>query len=178
MFRIFYISTTNPWKKLPQDVKNLHIIWKDSFHVLSNNFSYAELSFLFLLQKDSYYLHDDTTLFSFSSSERFWYISWTIFRLFLLLKDFGIFRLLLFQAFLCVFGNIYLTFLYTEKIIKNIFIIFLFFYISLTLKYEKYLSYVSYMSHVNYCNFFMNCLKIAWNHLNLFKMLYFLFSKF
>ena len=118
------------------------------------------------------------TLFSFSSSERFWYISWTIFRLFLLLKDFGIFRFLLFQAFLCVFGNIYLTFLYTEKTIKNIFIIFLFFYIFLTLKYEKYLSYVSYMSHVNFCNFFMNCLKIAWNHLNLFKMLYFLFSKF
>ena len=57
------------------------------FYVLNNNFSYTQLSFLMLLQKDSYLDHDDTGVFF----------------LFLLQKDFDIFHVLLFEAFVCFF---------------------------------------------------------------------------
>ena len=52
--------------------------------------------FLFLFQKYFYIAHK--RFLSFSSSERFWYLS----RAFL-------------KAFLCVFDNSYLSFLYLEK---------------------------------------------------------------
>ena len=41
----------------------------------------------------------------------------TLFVFFLLQKDFNIFHVLLLEAFLCVFDNIYLPFLYIEKIL-------------------------------------------------------------
>ena len=62
-------------------------------------FSYTQLSFSFVPQKDCYYIHNDTDSFF----------------LFLLHKDFDIFRALLFRVFLCVFDNIYFSFLYLEK---------------------------------------------------------------
>ena len=38
--------------------------WLNSyFYVINNNFSYTQLSFLFLLQKYSYCVHDDTDVF-------------------------------------------------------------------------------------------------------------------
>ena len=93
--------------KLCQDPQNLQINSKDIFYVLSNNFSYNQLFFLFLLQKD------------FGICLR------PFFAFFLLLKDFDIFLHASFQSFSFVFDNIYLPFLYTEKKnIKNIFISF------------------------------------------------------
>ena len=45
-------------------------ILKTIFYVLNNNFSYIQLSFVFLLQKDFYFGPDDTDVFfSFASSE-------------------------------------------------------------------------------------------------------------
>ena len=57
------------------------------------------------------------TFLSFSYSERFLYTQEHIgaICLFFLQKDFDIFHALLFDAFLCVFDNIYLPFLYLEK---------------------------------------------------------------
>ena len=63
--------------------KTLKII----FYVLNNNFSYTQLVFAFVPQKDSYYVHDDTDAFF----------------LFLLQKGLDIFHVLLFEAFLCFF---------------------------------------------------------------------------
>ena len=89
--------------KLPQDLKNPQINSKDNFYVLNNNFSYTQLSFLFLLQKDSYYLYDDTDVFF----------------LFLLQKDFDIFCVLPFKVF---FFNFFLWYLFTIFIFrKNIY---------------------------------------------------------
>ena len=51
--------------RIPQDPKNSQINSKDIFYVLNNNFSYTQLPFLFLLQKDSYYVHDETDTFFF-----------------------------------------------------------------------------------------------------------------
>ena len=63
-----------------------------TFFVLINSFSYTQLAFAFVLQKDSYYVHDDTDAFLIS----------------LLQKDFDIyletfFVLFLLEAFLCFF---------------------------------------------------------------------------
>ena len=66
--------------------------------MLNNNFSYTHLAFAFVLQKDSYYVHDDTNAFF----------------LFLIQKDFDIFHVILFEIFVCVFDNSYLSFLYIE----------------------------------------------------------------
>ena len=77
----------------------------------NNNFSYTQLSFAFLLQKYSYVNHDDTgAFFSFSSSERFLYLS----RAFFLPFFFFFFRkiLVLFTCFfpkLCFFWQYLLT---------------------------------------------------------------------
>ena len=57
------------------------------FHVLNNNFSYTQLSLVFLLEKDSSFDNDDTDAFF----------------LFLLQKDFGTFHVLLIETFLCFF---------------------------------------------------------------------------
>ena len=40
-------------------------------YVLNNKFSYTQLSFVFLLQKDSYFDYDDSDAFFSFSSERF-----------------------------------------------------------------------------------------------------------
>ena len=69
-------------------------------YMLNNNFSYIQLSFFFLLQKDSYLDHDDTDAFF----------------LFLLQKDFGTFHVLLFEAFLCFFWYLFTIFyIYIQK---------------------------------------------------------------
>ena len=95
------------------------------FYVFNNNFSYTQqLSFAFLLQKDSCYAHDDTDVFVFfPSSERFWYLSQTFFCLFFpsleifwyLLRDFC-------QSFsLCFFFYLYIIFIHNFYIYqKNI----------------------------------------------------------
>ena len=95
------------------------------FSVLNNNFSYTQLSFFFILQKGSYYVHndaDDTDVvfffrkilisawslffpfFSLSSSERFWYLSRASFRNFSL----------------CFWQYLFTIFMYKNNI-KNIF---------------------------------------------------------
>ena len=67
-----------------------------TFYMLNNGFSNTQLSFAFVPQKDSCYVHDDTEfLFHF-----------------LLQKDIDVFHVLLFGAFPCVFGNSHLSFLY------------------------------------------------------------------
>ena len=84
--------------------------------MLNNNISYTQISFVFLLQKDLYFDHDDTDVCI----------------IFLIQKDFNIFYLLLFEAFLCFLimfiyhFHIYLTyvykiyfFLFRKKCIQN-----------------------------------------------------------
>ena len=71
-------------------------------YVLNNNFSDTQLAFAYVPQKDSYYLHDNTDAFF----------------LFLLQKIFDVFWVLLFEAFFCIFNNIYLSFSYIDK--KNL----------------------------------------------------------
>ena len=74
------------------------------FYGLNNKFSYIQLSFVFLLQKDSYFDHDYTDAFSLFLPQEDFYICITpffTFFLFLLQKDFGIFCVILFEAFLC-----------------------------------------------------------------------------
>ena len=71
---------------------------------------HIDASFLFLLQRDFYIAHEHIGDFC----------------LFLLHKDFDIFHILLFEAFLCVFDNRYLSFLYIVKKIKNILSVFLY----------------------------------------------------
>ena len=68
---------------MPQDPKNLQINSKVIFYVQNNNFSYTQLSLAFVSQKSSYYVYDDTKVFF----------------LFLLRKDFDVFRVLLFEVF-------------------------------------------------------------------------------
>ena len=51
-------------------------ILKTIFYVLNNNFSYIQLSFVFLLQKDFYFGPDDTDVFFFfASSDLFLFLS-------------------------------------------------------------------------------------------------------
>ena len=80
------------------------------FYVLNNNFSYTQLSFVFLLQKNFIFNHDDTDAL-LSLSERFFYL-YRAFFLFLLQKDFAAFRVFLFEAFLSFFKSIYIYNIY------------------------------------------------------------------
>ena len=96
--------------------------------MLNNKFSCTQLYFLFLLHKDSYNVHDNAeNIFVFLLQKYFSICLEPFFAFFLLLlqKDFDIFHVLFLEAFVCVFDNIYLPFLYIEKkIIKNSFLIF------------------------------------------------------
>ena len=75
------------------------------FYVPNNHFSYNQLSFVFFFRKIL------VTILGLSSP----------FFLLLLQKDFDIFHVLLFQAFLCYFVNIYHFYVY-KKIYKKTFI--------------------------------------------------------
>ena len=77
---------------------------------LNKNFFYTQLAFAFVPQKDSYYTFSIVQL-NFDIFLRLFFA----FCLFLFQKDFDIIRQLLFRAFLCVFNNSYLSFLYIEK---------------------------------------------------------------
>ena len=105
-FSIFFMFQGQIHKtKLTQDHRNPQINSKDIFYVLSNNFSYTQLSFLFLRQEDSYYVHDDTDVFFyFSSSERFWYLSRAFF------LPLFLFRKIL-MSFACFFSKLFFVFL-------------------------------------------------------------------
>ena len=96
------ISRTNTRNKFncPRIFINLQSYLKVISYVLNNSFSYTQLSFLFVLQKNSYYVHDDTDAFF----------------LFLLQKDFHIFCVIMYYVF-----DIYLSFLYIEKDLRKIF---------------------------------------------------------
>ena len=75
-------------------------------YVLYNNFSYTQLSFVFVLQEGSCFDHNDIDACF----------------LFNLQKDFGIFHVLDLETFLSLFNNIYLLVLnICKKVIKNIF---------------------------------------------------------
>ena len=75
-------------------------------YVPNNNFSYTQLSFVFLLQIDSCLDHDDTNPFSLFFFRKI-FISlkpFFAFFLFLLHKDFGTFHVLFFNfSFFCFF---------------------------------------------------------------------------
>ena len=111
----------------------------------NNSFSYTHLTFGCASQKDSYSAHNDTNAFYFMLFFRKILISvssfFFAFLLFFPQKDFDIFHALLFEAFLCSFDNSYLSFLCIKKIIKNIFISFLYAY-NLILKYELHKLYI------------------------------------
>ena len=85
------------------------------FYVLNKNFSYTQLSFVFLLQKDSSFNHDDTDAL-LSLSERFLYLHQAFF--------FSFFREIL-LPFVCFFSKLFLVFL---KIFINQFYIYLYIY--------------------------------------------------
>ena len=98
--------------QFPTGFRTLKII----FYVVSNNFSYTQLYFVFLLQKDPYFNHDGTdTFFCFFASESFLYLSRASFRLFFffrkILLPFRCFFLKLFFAFLIISINHFYTFL-------------------------------------------------------------------
>ena len=92
--------------------------------VLNNNFSYTQLYFAFVPQKYSYFVHDDTDAFFLFPCQKDFDIClkpFFIICLFLLHKDFDIFRMLLFGTFLCFLIIFYkkifsLVFLYDLKI--------------------------------------------------------------
>ena len=90
--------------------------------MLNNNFSCAQLSFLFLFQKDLYYVHDDNDV---------------VF-LFPLQTNFDIFLELLFEAFLCVFDNIFKIFIYTKKLSKKLLVILVLFKFSTEFSSSKF----------------------------------------
>ena len=95
--------------------------------MLNNNFSYTPLVFAFVPQKDSYYSYYDTDIFFLSLHWKVFNIClwhFYLFYLFLLQKDIDIFHVLLLEAFLCVFDNTYLSFLYIEKNYKKYFVCF------------------------------------------------------
>ena len=98
MSRIFDISSIHPWNKpdCPRIFKKTRFV----FYVLNNNFFYSQVASFYVLDNaDTFYL-------------------------FLLQKDFDIFHVLISGVFLCVFDNIYLLYLYTQKnVMKNIFLI-------------------------------------------------------
>ena len=97
---------------LSQDPKNLQNSSEVTFYMLNNNFPYTQVA--------SAHVRDNTdAFFSFSYSAKFLYLSLAFF---FLLKDFDIFYKLLLEAFICVFDNTYLPFLYIQKkVIKIIF---------------------------------------------------------
>ena len=90
--------------------KNLIKQLKSYFYMLNNNFSYTQLASAFVPQEDSYYVHDDTDAFFLLHLLKNFHIFLGPFFFFVF------FRMLLLGAFLCVFNNSYLPFLYIEKI--------------------------------------------------------------
>ena len=99
------IHETKKKKIVPRSLTNLKSGSIVIYYTLYN-FFYTQLASAFVPQKDFYYIHNDTDTFF----------------LFLLQKD-----AVLFRDFLCVFDNIYVSFLYIEKrIVKNILVVFLY----------------------------------------------------
>ena len=98
-------------------------------YVLNNKFSYTQLSFVFLLQKDSYFDYDDSDAFFSFSSERFWYLSQVFFHLFLFFS----FHRKILMSFMCLFSKLFFVFfiksiyhfyIYIQKL-KKIYIVFI-----------------------------------------------------
>ena len=115
-----------------------------------NNFSYTQLSFVFVLQEDSCFDHDDIDACFLDNLQ----------------KDFGIFHVLHLETFLSLFNNIYLLVLYIcKKVIKNIF------YKLQKLSFKMRVTYVIGLLEL----FFTIFLK---NHLNCFKYNMFCFHNF
>ena len=71
----------------------------------------------------AYILHNTDAFFLFLPQQNFdtFFSSFLPFVFFLSRKNFDIFHVLLFRAFLCVFDNIYLPFLYIEQKLYKIF---------------------------------------------------------
>ena len=90
-------------------------------YVLNNKFSYTQLSFVFVLQKDSYFDYDDSDAFFFFFFRKI-LISvsglFSPFFFFLPQRDFDVFHVLVFKAFLCFFfiKSIYHFYIYIQKI--------------------------------------------------------------
>ena len=106
-FHIFF--RTNSWNKFNclRIFKKIQKVIKYLPFMLNYNFSYTQLAFTFVPQKDSYYIHNDAELFFLSSSERFWYLPWAFFCLlsFSFSETFWYLSLASFQS---VFDNSYL----------------------------------------------------------------------
>ena len=75
-------------------------------YVLNSKFSYTQLSFVFLLQKDSYFDYDDNDAFFSFSSERLWYLSQVFFHLFLFFS----FHRKILMSFMCLFSKLFFVF--------------------------------------------------------------------
>ena len=110
------------------------------YYVVNNNFSYTQRSFLFFLQKDSYYIHDDTDAFF----------------LFFLQKDFDICLLPFFGfflSFMCFFLKLFYVFLiifiYHFYIQKQRFLLV---FICNKTKIIKYILLVLYTEKINFKN--------------------------
>ena len=112
------------------------------FYVPNNHFSYNQLSFVFFFRKIL------VTILGLSSP----------FFLLLLQKDFDIFHVLLFQAFLCYFVNIYHFYVY-KKIYKKTFIS----YISIFLTFFSRILFIK-IFHQNF--FYQNFLLQNFFHQN------------
>ena len=106
---------------MSQDPKNLQINSKDIFYVPKTNF----LFFAFFKKNFITFTMILTVFFFFFFRKILISVSslFSCFFFFFFQKELDIFHVLLFKAFLCVFDNIYIPFLYIEeKILKNIFI--------------------------------------------------------
>ena len=113
--------------------------WTVIFYVLNNNFSYAQLASIFVSQKDSYYVHNDTdAFFSFLHQLNFDIFPEPFFAFcfFLLQINVDIFCLLLCWVFLYVFDKSCLSlFIYRKKNYKKYFF----------LCFKNYVSYMSFL---------------------------------
>ena len=107
------------------------------FQALNNNFSYTQLSFVFLLQKNYQFDHDDADVFFLFFFRKAFISVLDLFNffLFLLQKDFDIFRVLLLEVFICFFSQyLFTVFIYIQKNVN-------FFYYLITIFIQLYTSF-------------------------------------
>ena len=126
---IYFLKSWN----LSKGIFNFQLLYrtpKMTFYVLNNNFSYTQLSFVVLHQKDFDH-HDTDAYFLFLLQKDLYICPGPFFAFFFLLqKDFGMFHMLLFKAFLC-FLIIFINHFYIciQKNYKKVLIVINYFYI-------------------------------------------------
>ena len=137
ILEFFYISKPNPGNKKFKKCSHKAQQGKINcpcyspiviYYTLYNNFFYTRLAYALFIGKKFIMLPITLMFFFFFSFSKILMSFLGFFcLLFFLQKFFDIFHIHLFGVFLCVFDNIYLLFLYIEKkIIKNVFLVFLY----------------------------------------------------